>query len=149
MAEYQSGSDPDPIRIQGFDYQKFNKIYSLKQIKYFFYQKASIKDVQATEESSSSQKRTSSTNMKFLNFSLFLWVIFVLLDPDPESESGYAQIQSGSETLAWPPPTVFSLTGMFWKISLPRVMARPLSSAMQPATPVIWESIRAGSEVLI
>jgi hypothetical protein len=27
-------------------------------------------------------------NMKFLNFFLFLWVIFALLDPDPDSESG-------------------------------------------------------------
>ncbi len=25
--------------------------------------------------------------MKFLNFFLLLWVIFVLLDPDPDSES--------------------------------------------------------------
>jgi hypothetical protein len=27
-------------------------------------------------------------NMKFLDFFLFLWVIFALLDPDPDSESG-------------------------------------------------------------
>jgi hypothetical protein len=27
-------------------------------------------------------------NMKFLNFFLFLWVIFALLDPDPDYESG-------------------------------------------------------------
>jgi hypothetical protein len=26
-------------------------------------------------------------NMKFLNFFLLLWVIFALLDPDPDSES--------------------------------------------------------------
>jgi hypothetical protein len=32
--------------------------------------------------------------MKFLNFFLLLWVIFDLLDPDPDSEYG-----SGSETL--------------------------------------------------
>jgi hypothetical protein len=28
-------------------------------------------------------------NMKFLNFFLFLWVIFALLDPDLDSKSGY------------------------------------------------------------
>jgi hypothetical protein len=53
--------------------------------------KASRKDVQATES------RTS--NMKFLNFFLFLWVIFALLDTDPDSESGYVStdlIDSGS-----------------------------------------------------
>jgi hypothetical protein len=31
--------------------------------------------------------------MKFLNFFLLLWVIFALLDPDPDSEYG-----SGSES---------------------------------------------------
>jgi hypothetical protein len=39
--------------------------------------------------------------MKFLNFFLLLWVIFALLDPDPDSEygsgSGYTNlIESGS-----------------------------------------------------
>jgi hypothetical protein len=39
--------------------------------------------------------------MKFINFFLYLWVIFALLDPDPdcESGSGYASkdpIESGS-----------------------------------------------------
>ncbi len=38
--------------------------------------------------------------MKFLNFFLLLWVIFVLLDPDPASEYGSTDlIESGSETL--------------------------------------------------
>jgi hypothetical protein len=46
-----------------------------------------IKDVQVTEEAFSSQNRTSSTsNMKFLNFFLLLWVIFALLDPDPDPQ---------------------------------------------------------------
>jgi hypothetical protein len=39
--------------------------------------------------------------MTFLIF-LFLWVIFALLDPDPDSESGYGftdPTESGSETL--------------------------------------------------
>jgi hypothetical protein len=44
------------------------------------------KDVQATGEAFSSQKRTSSTYL--LTFVLFLWVIFALLDPDPDCESG-------------------------------------------------------------
>jgi hypothetical protein len=39
--------------------------------------------------------------MKFLNFFLLLWVIFALLDPDPDSESGSTDpIESGSATLA-------------------------------------------------
>jgi hypothetical protein len=41
--------------------------------------------------------------MKFLNFFLLLWVIFALLDPDPDSEyiseSGFTDpIESGSAT---------------------------------------------------
>jgi hypothetical protein len=44
--------------------------------------------------------------MKFLNFSLLLWVIFALLDPDPDSESGSVstdpiEFGSGSATLLY------------------------------------------------
>jgi hypothetical protein len=50
---------------------------------------ASIKDAQATGKALSPQKRTSSTSKhKISKFLLFLWVIFALLDPDPDSESG-------------------------------------------------------------
>ncbi len=46
-------------------------------------------DFQATGEALSPQKRTSRLqNMKFLNFFLLLWFIFVLLDPDLDSETG-------------------------------------------------------------
>ncbi len=43
-------------------------------------------------------------NMKFLNFFLILWVIFALMDPDPDSEYGsgssdLTEFGSGSETL--------------------------------------------------
>jgi hypothetical protein len=35
--------------------------------------------------------------MKFPNFFLLLWVIFAMLDPDPEDGSGFADlIESGS-----------------------------------------------------
>jgi hypothetical protein len=37
--------------------------------------------------------------MKFLNFFLFLWVIFALLDSDPDPDNGSTDlIESGSET---------------------------------------------------
>jgi hypothetical protein len=47
---------------------------------------ASIKDVQATGEAFSPQRREHPAiqNMKFLYLFLFLWVIFALLDPGPE-----------------------------------------------------------------
>jgi hypothetical protein len=39
-------------------------------------------------------------NMNFYKFFLLLWVIFALLDPDPDSESGSTYlIESGSGTL--------------------------------------------------
>ncbi len=54
-----------------------------------------MKDVQATGEALSPQKRTSSTsNMKFLHFFLFLWVIFALLDPDPDPKSVQIRIHN-------------------------------------------------------
>jgi hypothetical protein len=70
----------------------------------FTYPKASIKDIQVgTEEAFSSQKRHPALqNMKFLNFLLILWVIFDLLDPDPDSENGSGStdlIESRSETM--------------------------------------------------
>jgi hypothetical protein len=46
-------------------------------------------------------------NMKFLNFFLLLWVIFALLDPDPDSEYGSGStdlIESGSNTDPDPKP---------------------------------------------
>jgi hypothetical protein len=71
----------------------------------FTYPCASRKDVQATEEAFSPQKKHPELqNMKFLNFFLLLRIIFALLDPDtdPNPESRYGStdlIESGSETL--------------------------------------------------
>ncbi len=98
--------DPDP----GFDDQlKFKKIYSWKfnfyfldQTLQFTYPWASIKDAQATGEAFSPQKRTSRNwNMKILDFFLFLWFIFALLNPDPCGfgsgyGSGFGTLHPGS-----------------------------------------------------
>ncbi len=70
-----------------------------------FDQKLQLNYVQATGEAFSSQKRTSSTSkMKFINFLLCLWVIFVLPDPDSDCEAGSRygsrdSIESGSTVL--------------------------------------------------
>jgi hypothetical protein len=45
-----------------------------------------MKALQATGEVFNPQKRTSSAiKVKFINCFLFFWVIFALLDPDPDS----------------------------------------------------------------
>jgi hypothetical protein len=83
-------SDPDPIRIQGFDDKKVKKFSAEKKFKFFFiknsqftYPYVFIKDVQVKKEAFSSQKRHPALpNMKFLNFFLLFWVIFDL-DPKP------------------------------------------------------------------
>ncbi len=61
--------DLDPIQIQSFDDQKWEKIYSwnffyqkLKTMVQFTYPETSKKDVQATEEALNPQKRTSCTS---------------------------------------------------------------------------------------
>jgi hypothetical protein len=70
-----------------------------------------MKHAQATEEAFSPQKRTSSTS-KHKNsvryFFLFLWVIFALLDPDPDpaTQINTDPCGSESETLGTVPPTV-------------------------------------------
>jgi hypothetical protein len=43
-----------------------------------------MKDIQATGEASA--LKSTLQNIKFLNFFLFFWVIFALLDTDPDSE---------------------------------------------------------------
>jgi hypothetical protein len=57
-----------------------------------------MKDVQATREAISPQKKTSSSNTKheISSLSLFLCAIFALLDPDPADKN---QCGSGSTTL--------------------------------------------------
>ncbi len=62
------------------------------------------KDVQATEEAFSPQKRRNILHFihEISYFFLLLWVFFALLDPDPDPESGYGSVdltESGSETL--------------------------------------------------
>ncbi len=81
------------------------------------------KDVQITEEAVSSQKRCRALqNIKFLNFFYFcdLWVLFDLLELDPDSENGSGTgstdlIESRSETLKIilrkPVIVVFTYTG--------------------------------------
>jgi|LakMenEpi03Aug12_release.lakeMendotaPanAssembly.Ray.scaffolds.fasta_scaffold1058454_1 hypothetical protein len=76
------------------------KKLQLKKIKYFFDQKfqliyplAAIKDVQATGEAFSLQKRKSNTSKH---------EIFIILGSDPDSESGPGStdlIESGYATL--------------------------------------------------
>ncbi len=82
----------------GFRWPKTEKNVQLtKRIRYFLnkkllftYSKVSIRDVRRPTSNyrrrlPSALKREHPTlqNMKFLNFFLFLWVIFALLDPDP------------------------------------------------------------------
>ncbi len=56
----------------------------------------------ATETFNPQTEHPALQKMKFINFFLFLWVIFAVLDPDCESGSGYRfrdPIESGSTTL--------------------------------------------------
>ncbi len=73
----------------------------------FTYPQASIKDVPKLQKKPSALKREHPVlqSMELLNFFLLLWVIFALLDPDPDSEYG-------SETLVGMQPKrkVSSLT---------------------------------------
>jgi len=89
--------------MQGFDDQKLRKKIKAGKNLYFYDQKLqftygipiadSIKNVRAKGEAFSPQKRTS--NMKFLNIFIFLWVIIVALliesgsNPDPDRKHWY------------------------------------------------------------
>jgi hypothetical protein len=70
--------DPDPIRIQGFNDQKLKKNYSMSKL----------------QKKPAAHKKNHPTlqNLNFKIFLLLLWVIFALLDPDPDSGSGFNRV---------------------------------------------------------
>ncbi len=65
----------------------------------FTYPEASIKNVQVTEEAFSSQNRPyNTTKSELLKKILLLWVIFALLDPDPQPPAqGHVQGSRGGQ----------------------------------------------------
>jgi hypothetical protein len=81
------------IRIQGFDFLKkkntaeYFYIFLFKKKLQFTYPEAALQDVQAGAEAFSPQKRTSSTSKNEI-FYLFLWILFALIDPDRDLQSG-------------------------------------------------------------
>ncbi len=96
-------TDPDPIRIQGFDDQKLQKITAEKKIIFF----GSITTIYlGLHKGRSSYRRSlqlSKENIQHLKTWNFVGH-FCLLDPDPDSEyrsgsTGTDLIESGSETL--------------------------------------------------
>ncbi len=110
IQHFRLNTDPDPIRIQGFDDQKLKKIYSWKKnwSQTTIYLSLGLHKV--TEEAFSSQMRTSSTSKHEIpNF----FSTFVRHLCHPGSGSGFRiririhwldwiriQYGSGSETLA-------------------------------------------------
>jgi hypothetical protein len=98
-------TDPDPIRIQGFDDQKVKKKNTAEIFLYLFSIKNCNLLMSKQQEKPPALKREHPglQKMKFFNFFLCLWVIFALLDPDSDWESGYGSrdpIESGSESTA-------------------------------------------------
>jgi hypothetical protein len=85
--------EPDPIRIQGFDDQMLEKIYSWKK-KFFLFKNYNLpipRPLKRLQKKPPALKREYSAlqNMKILNFFSILWVIFPF----------WIRVQSGSETL--------------------------------------------------
>jgi hypothetical protein len=73
------------FRIQGFDDQKFTAVKLFSDGKIAIYLSLGLQKgcSEATGEAFTPQKRTSSTSKhEILDFFLYLWVIFALLDPD-------------------------------------------------------------------
>ncbi len=83
------------IWIQEFEDQKFKKIYRRKKIWYYFDQKLQFTlslglhkgRSSYVHEKPSALKREHPALQNMKTFLVVLWVIFALLDPDPESGS--------------------------------------------------------------
>jgi hypothetical protein len=72
------------FQIQGFDGQNWNK-FTAGNLFVFFEEKKLQFAYPKLQEKPSTLKREHSAlqNMKILDFFLFLWVFFAILDPDP------------------------------------------------------------------
>jgi hypothetical protein len=82
--------------MQGFDDQKLKKFYSL------LIPRPPIRTPKLQEKPSAlKREHPALQNMKFLYFFQFMWVIFALLDPDPNqtTQINVDPCGSGSETL--------------------------------------------------
>jgi hypothetical protein len=53
----------------------------------FTYPYASIKNIHSKLQLSALGEHSSLQKMKFINYFILFWVIFALLDPDPDCES--------------------------------------------------------------
>jgi hypothetical protein len=79
------------IRIQGFEDQEIEEKKCRAEKKYFLINNYNLPILRPPYGMSKLQEKHSALrrehpalqNMKFLNFFLFLWVIFAFLDPDP------------------------------------------------------------------
>ncbi len=89
-----TNQDPDPIRIQGFKDQRLKKKLKLK---FFFFSKNAIYLSLGLHKVCPSYRRSLQLSNEaiqhfktwtFTNFFLLFWIIFDLLDPDPDSEPG-------------------------------------------------------------
>jgi hypothetical protein len=86
--------------------KSWGKIYSGKKVMFFdkklhYYLSLGLHKGCPSYRRSLKREHPALQNIKFLNFFLFLWVIFALLDPDPDFESGSVYgfedlIESGS-----------------------------------------------------
>jgi hypothetical protein len=73
------------------------------------------------QEKPSALKRENPThqNIKFLNFFLLLWAFFALLDPDPESGSGFTGL---IESASIPDPKHWQFVDFLKKFARPPLM---------------------------
>jgi hypothetical protein len=90
IQHFKLNTDPDPIRIQGFNDQKFKKITAKKivGIKNYNLPIPSLhKQRPSHRRSRQHSKRPSNTSKHgIFFFLLLLWVIFGLLNPDPDPQ---------------------------------------------------------------
>ncbi len=107
IQHFRLNTDPDPIRMQGFDDQQLGKIYSWKKIKFFLIKNYNLpiprpplrtsryrRSLQLSKENIQSKHEISEFFFYFCEYS-------APMDPDPDSESGSGStgpIESGSNS---------------------------------------------------
>ncbi len=80
IQHFRLNTDQDP----GSNKQKLKKNYSTKKLNFILIKNYNLPIPRRPERTSKLQKKPPALKRKHLNFLLLLWVIFALLDPDPD-----------------------------------------------------------------
>ncbi len=119
----------DPIRIQGFNDQKLEKIHRWKDFYYLFLLKVAIylslglHKERPSIRGSLQPSKENIQHFKTWNFFtfLFMWIFFALLDPDPDSKSRSTDLIESVSNPDLDPKHCLRVILEHWRVQFPNM----------------------------